>query len=1052
MKKVFHVISKVLFIVFLFVFSIIMVGGEIAVDNKTQVSSFLGESMQEIIKDPDAASKDLEYYKSSFKTVKEEKESAKRYAETIEAEGATLLKNEKSDGASVLPLNEGAKVSLFSASTVSPVISGSGAGGSSGTAVSLLEGFTAAGLQVNEDLYYWYEDNRNTYLRQNVNGSGGVGTIANINDASWDEITATTKTEKADAAVFVLSRTGGEGIDLTLYATDNKANVYGNNVTFDYKDGNYLKLNDTEYDVLQHLVQERDKGTFGSVIVIMNTTNQVQLDFMDELDIDGLLWVGSFGSQGAYAIGDIFAGNVNPSGKLPDTFWKQHYLNPVHANYGRLADPQEDPEITQWKIIGNSRDLEANGKHIVYQEGIYSGYRYTETRYEDTVLKDNANVGEFVYDDVVSYPFGYGLSYTKFEYSDFKAERTQANTDNGMRDSVWTLSVKVKNSGYVAGKESVQIYLQKPYTQYDKENGIEKASVELVGFDKTKMLEPGDSQTLTITVEERNFASYDAYNAKTYIVDAGDYYFTAAKDAHSAVNNILAAKGKTVEDGMTENGNAALTYKHTVKEHDKETYSESVINGNEITNRFDNADLNIYDTTGANRVEYVSRANWAGTVKFGITENNERTFNQVNVTVTEQMKKDLDESWQAIPEESKGGEYPVFGSTETSYTLAMLRAFDDGDDDPTNDELIPYNHEMWDALLNQITWDEMVEFFSNASYGNGVIKSISKPFAIDHDGGNGVVQRYNVNEGNNRGLAVRTNDPDKTDVPVTYPSNAIAAATFNKTLANYYGRQWGEDCLWTGVVGLYGMGMNTHRSPYGGRNFEYYSEDPVLMGQIAAEMVKGMRTRGAYVYLKHIGINDQETYRCGVFTWANEQTIREVYMKSFQIAIEDGGAQSVMTSLNSIGMEWAGCQGFLNTVLRDEWGMTGHVVTDSLGCHNGEFSRGLYYGNDLPLGVYGDGIGNKYAFAAPKSEGGTGEYGNYAQAMRESMHRVLYTVVHSFAMNGIASTDKILPVTPNWMKVLKGLQITFGVLFALSAVAYVVTVVLNRKNLFQGAK
>lgn len=1038
--------SKILLATTTFAFPLLMVGGEIAFDNKELVSSFLGQKTQDIIKDPTSASKDHEYYKSAFKTVKEEKAMGRRYAETVVAEGATLLKNAVRNDKPTLPLKSNAKVSLYSTSSVSPIISGTGAGGGSGEVVSLKTGLEAAGFEVNEDLYYWYEDNFGTYGRRNLHGGGGVGTIPNVGDTNWEQIGTPAKDAPCDAAVFVLSRTGGEGLDSTIYAKDNKATVYNKDITFDYKDGNYLKLTDKERDVLNHLVQGRNEGKFGSVILILNTTNQVELEFLDDIDIDGLIWAGSIGSQGAYALGDILAGNVNPSGKLPDTFWKYHHLNPVHANFGVLADPNENPEVTQWKIVRDASLMDRDGKHVVYQEGIYSGYRYTETRYEDTILKDKENVGDFDYSNVVTYPFGYGLSYTTFEYSNFETTRTPATVENGLIDDTYTISLDVTNTGTVAGKESVQIYLQKPYTAYDQENGIEKAAVELVGFDKTKILQPGQKQRISVEVKEQAFASYDSTAAKTYIMDEGDYYFTAGKNAHDAVNNILSAKGKTTADGMLSDGNKDLVSKHHIEKLDTTKYSKSLVNKeNEITNQFDNADLNIYDTTGQNKVKYVTRSNWAETVKFGMNEKNERTFNQVTVKVTDQMKADLSKSWQINPEESKGGEYPTFGSTKTNYTLVMLRAYDDGDDDPTNDKPIPYDHEMWDDLLDQITWDEMVQFFTNGSYGNIAISSISKPFVVDHDGGNGAIQVFNINEGNNRGLAVRTNDPNKAEKPIVYPSNAIAAATYNKELMNYYGRMWGEDCLWSGIGGLYGMSMNTHRSPFGGRNFEYYSEDPILSGQIAAEMVKGIKTRGAYTYLKHIGINDQETYRCGLFTWANEQSIREIYMKPFQIAIEDGGAQSVMTSLNSIGTQWAGCQGFLNTVLRDEWGMTGHVVTDSLNCHNGEFARGLYYGNDLPLGIYDP---NKYEFARPKEAGGKGEYGNYAMAMRESMHRILYTVSQSFYMNGLASTDKIIQLTPPWINVLTGLQITTGVLFSLSVVGFVFATYLNRKNIF----
>lgn len=1047
MKNILLIVSKIAFIVFLLAFSIIMIAGEIMFNNRDQVSALFGQQTQIIEQDPNAANEDLEYYKSAFKNVKEVIANGERLAESIEAEGAVLLKNSNKAGKPVLPLKENAKVSLFSTSSVDPILGGTGSGQSFSGGVAFSEALGAAGLEVNQELDLWYQANLSKYGRKALRPGQIIGAVSSIGDAAWDEIDTTAKTEKADAAVFVLSRVGGEGVDSTIFAKDNKANVFGNDVTFDYKDGNYLKLNDTERNILENLIRERDAGTFGSVIVLMNTTNQVQLDFMDDLDIDAALWIGSIGSTGAYAVGDILAGNVNPSGKLSDTFWKKHYLNPVHANFGILTSDEDNPIVHQTQMVRGNQ-LRERGKHVVYQEGIYMGYRYTETRYEDKVL-GTENAGEFNYTDTVSYPFGYGLSYTTFEYSDFKAERVQKTTANELKDSVWNLSVTVENTGDVAGKEAVQMYLQKPYTQYDKENGIEKAAVELVGFDKTKILAPGEKQTLTVTVEENAFASYDSYKAKTYIVDAGDYYFTAAANAHDAVNNILAAKGKTTADGMTENGDSSMVKKYEVKAFDGETYSKSLVTGNEITNRFDDVDLNIYDTTGANHVDYVTRDNWAGTVKFGLDENNVRTSEHVKITVTEHMIKDLDETWQVIPEESKGGEYPTFGSTETKYTLAMMR--EDSEGNP-----IPYDHPLWEDLLDQVTWDEMLNVLEGCSgYITRAIPSVAKPIEMFTEGGNGPKagvgssasnSYYGNNPNANRGLAIRTNDPDKNQRPITYPSNSVAASTFNKKLANYYGRQWGEDCLWSGTAGLFGMGMNIHRSPYSGRNFEYFSEDAVLVGQIAGEMVKGMATRGAYTYLKHCVINDQETYRCGIFTWANEQTIREVYLRAFQIAIEDGGALSVMTSLNSMGIKWSGSHGFVNTVLRGEFGMLGPVVTDTLGAHNGEFSRGLFYGNDLALGTYPK---SKHAFAAPVSEGGTGEYGYYAQAMRESIHRILYANVRTMTMNGISSSDRIVIVTPPWMYTVTGLQITFGILFGLSVIGFAATVFLNRKKYFE---
>ncbi len=1028
LRNILKLASKICAIVFTFVFGVFMVGGIILFENEDAVNTVLNAKTQEIVQDESDADKDKEYYKSAFGSVAEVKANGEVYGETVVAEGATLLKNNNA-----LPLKAGAGVSLFSVSSTNPVISGTGSSGSIANFVTLKTGLEEAGLKVNADLYDWYEDNQAAYGRKKSGGT--VGTVWTIGDAKWNQISTTAKIDPTygDAAIFVLSRSGGEGIDSTIYGGDKS----------DFGDGNYLKLSPSETDVLKNLKLQKDAGVFKKIIVLMNSSNPVECAFADDAQygIDALLWVGTYGEVGAYAIGDILTGNVNPSGRLSDTFWKYHYLNPVHANYATLVD--ESNSVTQWTITRTA----SSGKNIVYQEGIYMGYRYAETRYEDTVLKDKENVGDFVYGDVISYPFGYGLSYTKFSYSDMKAEKTYKSAANKLKDNIYTVSVKVTNNGSVAGKETVQIYLQKPYTQYDIENGIEKASVELVGFGKTGLLEPNASEVVNVTFSEREFASYDSNKAKTYIVDGGKYYITAGKDAHDAVNNVLAAKGKNVSDGMTAAGNADLVWEYDMSFDDK-TYSKSAVTSAEITNRFDDADLKRYEGAGANAdsFEYVTRSNWAGTVKFGLTADNERTHEQVMVTATDKMQQDLDKSWN--PKAGEGNEeYPTYGSTKTSYALIDLRAYGDDDNNPTNDKWIPYDDPMWDDLLDQLTWEDTVALLSAGLRKTAAVDSIAKPETIDHNGATGPVERYNVNSNNNvnRGYAVRTDDERKSERPVVYPCNGLAASTFNLTLADYYGRQWGEDCLWAGYSGLYGMGMNTHRSAYGGRNFEYYSEDPVLMGQIAAQMTKGMATRGTYVYLKHCFLNDQETYRCGGWTWANEQTIREVYMKSFQIAIEDGGAQCVMGGLNSIGMMWTGVHGFMNTVLRGEFGMTGHVVTDSYSCYNGSFVRGVYYGNDIPDGTVNTGNEN---FNYVKDGG----YSEMAWAMRESAHRVLYTVVHSNAMNDFSAGTRVIKLTPWWKPLVTGLQVSFGILFGVSIASLAAMLALEYIDKAKGRK
>lgn len=1040
-KKPVKLIAKICIVLFVALFGLSMIGGTIMLENADAVNTVFNAVTQIKLEDPDAANKDLEYYKSAFTSVAEVQNNAKAYAETIVAEGSVLLKNNDVNGAPALPLPSGSKVSMFSTSSANPVLSGNGSSSASEESVSLKKGLNEAGIDVNDDLYVWYEDNYAELGRQRVGGA--VGTKWSIGDTDWNGIKTDSKTnaEYGDAAIFVLSRIGGEGRDATMYGDP----------TDDTTDGNYLKLSPKERDVLKNLKKEKDKGTFKRIIVLINGANFVEGEFLDdpELGIDAAMWIGAYGSMGAYAVGDLLVGNVNPSGRLSDTYWKYHYKNPVHANFGMLTADEKDPnEVTQWTITRNV----SNGHHIVYQEGIYSGYRYTETRYEDTVLKDKENVGQFDYADTVSYPFGYGLSYADFEYSNYKVTRNLGSAVE-KTENTYTVSVDVKNISdtEVSGKEVVQIYLQKPYTQYDKDNGIEKASVELVGFGKTEILAPGEKQTVTVDVDERYFASYDSYNAKTYIVDGGKYYITAARDAHDAVNNILAKKGKSVADGMTDEGDASLVFEQEMN-FDDEIYSKSAVTGAEITNQFDNVDLKIYDGAGENKdkFEYVTRSNWEGTVTYGLGPNNEWLDSRVKVTATSKMQEDLTESWNPVVEKDDV-EYPTYGSTETSWNLIDLRAFADDDDDPTNDEWIPYDHEMWDELLDQLTFEDTVQLLKCGYRKTNPLEKISKPETIDHNGAVGPVERYNVmsnediSKSVNQGLAVRKNDPDKGERPVAYPCNGLAASTFNLRLANFYGRQMGENCLWAGYSGLYGFGVNIHRSPYLGRSFEYYSEDPFLTGMISGEETKGMATRGAYVYLKHCFLNDQESYRCGGFTWANEQTCREVYLRAFQIAIEKGGAQCVMGGLNSLGVEWTGTQGFMNTVLRGEFGMTGHAVTDSYGCYNGSYVRGVYYGNDLPDGTMNESNEN---FDYVK-EGG---YGKMAWAMREAAHRVLYTVVHSNAMNNYSSGTRIIQITPWWVTMITAFRAVFGTLMGLGIVVWGVVCFFEVKDRIKAGK
>ena len=967
-------VGKALTIIFTLLFSIVMTGYIILMENAAAVTSYLGDTMQVLVDDGDK-NEDTQYYKSAFDSVREVRESGENFVYEVMSEGAVLLKNDDN----ALPLAKGSDVSLFSSTSTNLVYVGSGSSsGNASSCSTLKEAFSAedVSLNINEDLWNFYESTQSTYGRT-FNTS--VGVIYEIRDAGWDDL-PDSKNDEADAAIFVLGRSGGEGRDVS------KGSM-GSTTAGDMTNDNYLELSPREITVLKALKAQKDAGAIDKIIILMNFANQVEADFIfdDAYGIDAALWCGMLGATGAEAVADILVGNVNPSGHLPDTFWKEHRFNPVYANYGSFT-----------YTSGSSYP------YTVYQEGIYNGYRYTETRYED-VVTDRPNTGEFDYDEAVAWPFGYGQSYTTFAYSDMSV------TFNA--DDTYTVSVKVTNTGGMAGKDAVQLYLQKPYTDYDVEHGVEKAAVELVAYEKSDLLEPNESQTVELTVDKQDFASYDSNYAKTYIVDAGDYYFAVGADAHDAVNNILAKKGKTVGDGMTAAGDASMVCVVEDVAFDDETYSVSskamendiADEVKPITNQFDNADINHYEGAGGQKVTYITRNNWAGTTLYGYDENMNSLGNEVKIYATDQIVKDISEA-DHVPQADDIA-YPTYGSAKTNYSLIDLRLGADG-------EPLPYDDPLWDDLLDQLTWKEQALLLSVGFRMTYSISSINKPATIDHNGAVGVSQIFSNNTSTNRGLAITTNDPDKNTYPAIYPSNGIAAATFNHDLMVRYGEQWGEDGLWAGYAGLYGPGINTHRSAYGGRAFEYYSEDPYLGGMSCADMCRGIQSKGVYVYLKHAVLNDQEWNRILISTFANEQTIREVYLKQFQIAIEDGGAKNVMTGYNRIGAIWTGHQGFCNTVLRDEFGMTGFVVTDCIQTY--EYTRmpgAILNGNDLP--------DKDYTMNSPYDAYRTG-YGEFAWAMRESVHRILFTVVQSCAMNGISSSTKVVTLTPSWQILLNG--------------------------------
>ena len=1002
--KQLNLAAKIFLNIFVIIFGITSVGSDIALANAGAITAFLGQSTQEIVNDGESEAIIKNF--SDYSSIADLKEAANAITSQVTEEGAVLLKNDNN----ALPLSQGAKVNLYSSSSVNYIYSGGGSSfAKKSDFINLKTGLENASFKVNEDLWNWYSSN-DTYFGDHVSNTSSDKASYAIKDAKWDDITTNAKSNEAEAAIFVLSRYGTEATDLK----------YSGGSLSDYSNGNYLELSPTEIDVLKNLKALKDAGKVSKIIVLLNSVNQVECDYINDpaYGIDAVLWVGIGGTAGTLGVGKILSGEVSPSGKLTDTYWLSHHYNPVYANFGSFDN--------EGQVLSSANGGKSN-RYVVYQEGIYNGYRYTETRYEDVVL-GAANVGDYDYSKVVAYPFGYGLSYTEFEYTDMTVTENKA-------DDTYTVTVTVKNTGSVKGKESVQIYLQQPYIK----GGIEKASVELVGYAKTAVLEPGASEQVTVTVDGRWFASYDAYNAKTYVLDAGDYYLTAAKNAHDAINNILSHKQNvdliTLDSSkMVGKGNFSLVYK-TTKEEDKTTYSVSKVTGNAITNQFDNADLNLYSAANtANSVDYISRNNWQGTVKLGMTENHIVLNNQVIVTVTPEMVEDGKKGSEKIEKDDVA--YPTYGA-DNGLTLASLITIVDG-----VPQLVAFDDPRWDALLDQLTWEDTVMLLSNGLRKTFGIDSVGKPTTIDGNGALGPVGGTNYAYSDNENTATNRfaflyGDPDMDSSPVQYPCAALVAATMNDNLAYELGKMIGEDCLWAGYSGIYGLGANIHRGTYNGRAFEYYSEDPILSGYITANQVAGVRSEGVYVYMKHAILNEQEKNREGVNTWANEQSIRQIYARPFQIAIEEGGAENLMTGFNRIGVQWTSQHGFINSVFRDEFGMMGFAVSDYWQNGYMDLVGGILGGSALPDG---DTANNAESSALNKYKEG---YGTLAWAMREEAHRILYVVVNSVAMNGYSASTRFITVTPAWITLLNGIKsgvtISFYMsvgLFAVAAFVY----------------
>ena len=827
--------------------------------------------------------------------------AATELCEDIAEEGIVLLQNNEN----ALPLENGAKINVFGWSSTNPVYGGTGSGSLSDAypTVSLLEGLENAGFQVNKELVDFYTNFRET--RPTVGMWGQDWTIPEPAVEEYDKAGVfESAKEYSDTAVVVIARSGGEGADLPTSLDPAVEDTFNDGGTFgssglrysDQKDDldagkHYLEISNREKAMLDRVTADYD-----NVVLIVNAANTMELGFVEDYkQIKSVLWCPGTGQSGFNSLGKILSGAVNPSAKTSDTFVRDLTKTPTYNNFGFFEYDNMD------ELAVEDEGVAYPPTFVNYTDGIYVGYRFWETAAEEGFIN---------YEKSVQYPFGYGLSYTQFE---------QKMGDLKVVDGTISVDVTVTNTGAVAGKDVAEVYYNPPYTN----GGIEKASVNLAGFAKTKVLEPGESETVTVTFTEESMASYDDKNAKAYVLEAGDYEISLRADAH------------TVIDTKKYNVAETITYDET----NPRSTDESV-----ATNKLDDANGGL---------EYLSRAD-------GFANYDKATAAPTNFSMSEENKAAFmnNSNYDPTVYNDAADEMPTVGA-KNGIKLADLRGAD-------------YDDEKWEELLDQLTVADMDTMIALGGYQTAAAASVEKTQTVDCDGPASI---------NNNFTGTGS---------IGFPAGVMIANTWNVDIAEQFGQSIGKMADEMGVSGWYAPAMNTHRSAFAGRNFEYYSEDPLLSGKIASSAVIGAEKEGVYAYIKHFALNDQETNRCNqLCTWFNEQSAREIYMKPFEICVKEGGAKAVMTAFNFYGIEPAQASSpVLNNILRDEWGFRGFALTDYYGVYGyQDADRMIRNGNDCML----------VAYDTETNHVSDTESATSIKAMRQACKNIMYTVVNSRA-------------------------------------------------------
>ena len=849
----------------------------------------------------------------------ETNEEAAEVAEEIMEDGIVLLKNE-----SLLPLNETKKLNIFGWESINPAYGGAGSGGINDLydIVSLNQGLENAGFSINQELVDFY------------NNYGADNPEMSIQKQSWtlpeppvdtysDELIKSAK-EYSDVAVVVLSRKAGEGhndipMDVRKAAYDNNSDEYD-----DFPEGeHYLQLSQTERDMVDMVC-----SNFDNVIVVYNGANQFELGFADEYpQIKSVVWCPGTGNVGFNALGKVFSGEVNPSGKTPDTF----IYDMTTAPWWNNAEKTEYTNLADMAVEGmNAGTAQVYAPAFTnYVEGIYVGYKYYETA---------AQEGAIDYDKTVQYPFGYGLSYTEFEQKMGELEE---------KDGQISVDVEVTNTGDVAGKDVVEVYYKPPYTN----GGIEKSSANLIEFAKTDLLQPGESQTVTVTFSIEDMASYDENNAKAYVLEKGDYVISINSDSH------------TVLDQKTYTADKDVVYKGENKRASDDTAA---------TNVFEDA---------KGDVTYLSRADHFANYEEATAAPASAELGEPYVSEYH-LNSNFDKTTYLNDEDVM----PTTGA-DNGLTLADMRDAD-------------YDDPRWEKLLDQLTVDEMANMIAMAGYQTAAMDSVGKVATLDFDGPAAI---------NNNFTGVGS---------IGFPIEVVVASTWNKELAQAWGECMGKISQEMGAEGWYAPGMNTHRTAFGARNYEYFSEDGVLAGNMGAKAVEGARKYGVYSYIKHFALYEGNAKMVSV--WSNEQAIREIYLKPFEISVKQGGANAVMVSWSFLGDKWTGeCSNLMNTVLRDEWGFRGMALTDFFRNNGHGFMNAdaaLANGVDVMLSTFN---GEENNVANP-------EHPTSVLQMRNACKNVMYTVVSSWAYDGEHEETGM----ENWKKAGIGIDIVIALFMA----------------------